>query len=122
MVHNQTEARRFFVDKVIQKADNENIALSEDERQMLSWSESAPDSVRDPDLAERLAAHISNSDYEAKVAGLLRRSFADEIARDPEAKELWQQARSVLTQGDHYILVMIDQAVGQRLKPWWKFW
>lgn len=34
----------------------------------------------------------------------------------------WKQARSVLGQGDHYLLVMIDRAVGRQLKPWWKFW
>jgi hypothetical protein len=107
---------------VIEKADAEGIALSEDERQMLCWSESAPDSIADPDLAERLADQISDSDYEAKVTGLLRRSLADEIARDPQAKDLWQQAWTVLKEGDHYILVMIEAAVGRQLKPWWRFW
>ncbi len=122
VVQTQTEARQFFVDKVVQKADAQGIALSEDERQMLLWSESAPDSIANLDLAERLADQISDSDYEAKVAGLLRRSFADEIAREPSAKDLWRQAWSVLNGGDHYILIMIDQAVGRQLKPWWRFW
>ena len=122
MVRTQTEARQFFVNKVIQQADSDGMALSKDERQMLFWSESAPNSVADPELAERLAKDISDSDYEAKIAGLLRRSLAAEIARDPQAKDLWQQARSVLKEGDHYILVMIDEAVGQQLEPWWRFW
>jgi len=68
MFHTQTEARRFFVERVRQ-ADAERITLSDDERQMLLWSESAPDSVADPELAERLAAQISDADYEAKIAG-----------------------------------------------------
>ena len=122
VVQTQTEARQFFVAKVIQKADSEGMALSKDERQMLYWSESAPDSIADPELAERLADQISDSDYEAKIAGLLRRSLIDEIARDPQAKALWQQAWSVLKEGDHYILIMIGEAVGQQLKPWWRFW
>ena len=71
MFRTQTEARRFFAKKVIQRAETEQVPLSEDERQMLLWSESAPDSVADPGLAERLAAVISDADYEAKIIGLL---------------------------------------------------
>jgi hypothetical protein len=122
VVQTQTEARQFFVDKVIQQADSDGTALSKDERQMLLWSESAPDSVADPELSERLAKEISDSDYEAKITGLLRRSLAADIARDPQAKDPWQQAWSVLKEGDHYILVMIDEAVGRQLKPWWRLW
>jgi hypothetical protein len=118
----QTEARRFFADKVIQRADVEGIPLSDDERRMLFWSESAPESVADKDLAERLAAQISDADYEAKIVGLLRRSFIHDVNGDARAKDIWREAWSVLEQGDHYVLVMIDQAVGRKLKPWWKFW
>jgi hypothetical protein len=28
----------------------------------------------------------------------------------------------VLKQGHHYILIMIDRAVGTKLKRWWEFW
>ena len=122
MFRTQSDARRFFADRVIQRADLERVPLSEDERQLLFWSESAPDSVADPALAERLAAEISDADYEAKVVGLLQRSFAHDVDVDPGAKDLWQQAWSVLRHGDHYILVMINAAVGGKLKPWWRFW
>jgi len=121
MFRTQTEARRFFAKKVIQRAETEQVPLSEDERQMLLWSESAPDSVADPGLAERLAAVISDADYEAKIIGLLQRSFNHDVDADAGAKDLWREAWSVLKQGDHYILVMIDQGVGRRLKPWWTF-
>jgi hypothetical protein len=122
MVHTQSQARQFFVEKVIQRAQVERVKLSDDERQMLSWSESAPDSVADPALAERLASAISDADYEKKIAGLLRRSFLEEVSADGQVKETWRQAWSVLKQGDHYILIMIDQALGKELKPWWRFW
>lgn len=121
-VHTETEARQFFVDKVTQRAHAEGVGLSDDERQMLRWSESAPDSIHDPVLAERLAARISDADYEAKIAGLLRRSFEEDVATDPGAKGRWQEAWTLLKQGDHYLLVMIERAVGRRLKPWWMFW
>ncbi len=89
---------------------------------MLSWSESNPDLVVDPRLPEQLASEMSDEEYEKKVVGLLTRSFAADVAVSPETKGQWKQAADVLHQGDHYILVMLDQAVGQRLKHWWQFW
>ena len=122
MVETQSEARRFFIDKILHQANTENVTVSDDERQMWMWSESAPDSVSDPALAQRLATVISDGDYESKIAGLLSSAFRREVTADSDAKDAWRQAWSVLKRGDHYILIMIDQAVGKQLKPRWQFW
>jgi hypothetical protein len=122
MVRSQSEAKRFFVNKVIAQARAEGLGLSEAERAMLSWSESDPDFIVDPSLPERLASEISDEEYEKKVAGLLFRSFAADVDRGDEGVSQWQQAAEVLREGDHYILIMIDQGVGRRLKRWWQFW
>ena len=45
-----------------------------------------------------------------------------DIAADAAARAVWQQAQSVLAEGDHYIQIMIDRAVGRNLKRWWEFW
>jgi hypothetical protein len=121
-VTTQSEARQFFIDKIVEQARIDRVTLSDDERTMLRWSESAEDSVADPDLPPRLAEAISDADYEAKIAGLVRRSFDRDVSNRPEAKAAWLHAQTVLAQGDHYLLIMINQAVGRRLKPWWKVW
>jgi hypothetical protein len=118
----QTEARQFFIEKIVEQAEREGVSLSEDERQMLLWSESAPDSVADAALAERLAAEISDADYESKIAGLLTSSFKADTTVDPDAQRTWGSAFSVLSRGDHYVLVMIEKALGTHLKPRWRFW
>ena len=122
MVKTQTEAKRFFVERILRQAQLEGLRLSEAEQQMLSWSESDPDFVADPELPERVASEISDGDYERKIGGLLARSYAADEATDPAASEQWRQASDVLHQGDHYILVMLDEAIGGRPKPWWQFW
>ena len=122
MVRSQSEAKRFFVDKVVARAGVERVSLSDAERQMLSWSESDPDFVVDPRLPDQLASEISDDEYERKVVGLLARSFAADVAVRPTAEGQWKQAAEVLHQGDHYILIMVDEAVGGRLKRWWQFW
>ncbi len=120
-VTTQTQARQFFEDKIVQQAGAEGVLLSADERLMLKWSESAPDSIADPDLVERLAAEISDEDYEDKIAGLLSRCYAREIAADRGAKKALADAFATLNRGDHYVLIMINRAVGGQLTPWWKF-
>ena len=117
----QTQARQFFEDKIVQQAGAEGVPLSADERLMLKWSESEPDSIADSDLVGRLASEISDEDYEEKIAGLLSRCYAAEIAADRGAKKVWTEAFATLNCGDHYILVMIARAVGRQLTPWWKF-
>jgi hypothetical protein len=118
----ETEARRFFVEKIVQQAQREGLSLSDDERQMLLWSESAADSVADPAMAQRLAAEISDADYESKIVEILKGSFDRDTAANPGAKEVWAAALALLRRGDHYILVMINEAVGRHLKPWWQIW
>ena len=121
-MNTQSEAKRFFATKVIDRARTEGIALSDAERQMLYWSESDPEFKADPKLVEQLASEMSDEDYEAKIAALLQNAFAADSAIDSRAPDMWQQARSVLNQGDHYILIMIARAVGKKLKRWWEFW
>jgi hypothetical protein len=111
MVRTQAEAKRFFVDKVLAQAGAEGMALSDAEQKMLFWSEPDPDSVVDLGLPERLAGEISDTDYEKKIVGLLSRSFQVDVARSPEAEAQWKEASRILHQGDHYIVVMLDEAV-----------
>jgi hypothetical protein len=122
MVRTQPEAKRFFVDKVVAQARVERAPLSDAERQMLSWSESDPACIVDPRLPEQLASEISDEEYEKKIVGLLARSFAADVEVSPEAQRQWKQAAAVLHEGDHYILVMLDEAVSGRLRRWWQFW
>src|SRR5262249_7397677 len=115
------QARRFFEDRISQQADTEGTPLSVDERLMLSWSESEPDSIADPELADRLWAEIADDDFEAKMAGLLERSYAGDLVRDSSAKTTWADAFRALKPADYYIGIIVDRALERRLTPWWKF-
>ena len=117
----QSEAKRFFVEKVLQQADTEGIVLSVSERHMLSWSESDPDFTPDYKLADQLQRQMSDEDYEAKISGLLKRGYTRDVGSDSGMKAIYKAAYSALSQGDHYILVMIDQALGLKVKRWWPF-
>lgn len=59
--------------------------------------------------------------FEEKVISLLKRAFDDDLRRDGESKQAYQDAYRALNQGDHYLLVMIKSALGSKLKKWWLF-
>ena len=118
----QGQAKRFFVDKIAAQAETEGTPLSAAERQMLSFSESDPEFTVDPALVERLQAEIVDEDYEAKVAGLIERSWNRDVETDNNAASLYLKAYATLNQGDHYLLIMIDRALRRHLRPWWAFW
>jgi hypothetical protein len=116
-----TDARRFFEEQILEQATHEGVLLTSDERLMLKWSEAGPDVFVDPTLAERLAVDTSDADYEDKIAGLLRRKYSAQIARDSTARREWSEAFRALGSGDYYLLVILRRALGRQLTPWWKF-
>jgi hypothetical protein len=118
----QGQAKRFFVDKVAAQALTEGAPLSDTERQMLSFFESDPEFTVDPALVEKLQAEISDEEYEAKIAGLIERSWKRDVETDANAGNLYREAFTTLSQGDHYLLIMIDRALRTHLRPWWAFW
>ena len=82
MFESESHAKRFYVDKIVAEAAAELRPLSDSERQMLSFSESDREFVVDPALVNKLAAEISDEEYEAKVAGLLKRAYQRDVARN----------------------------------------
>jgi len=65
---------------------------------------------------------MSDEEYETKIVKLLKHAFAADLNAGPHARDVWRRARQMLQQGDHYILVMVDSAVGPQMKRWWQFW
>jgi hypothetical protein len=49
---------------------------------------------------------------------LIRRSFENDLSSGQASKEAYKAAYDRLRKEDHYILVMIDQAIGRKLKGW----
>ncbi len=122
MFGSQGQAKRFFVDRITDQASREGHPLSENERWMLSFSESDPEFVIDTARVRALEAAISDADYEKKVAGIAERAYENDVAANPEVAATYREAFRVLSQGDHYILVMLGQGLSRRLRPWWQFW
>ena len=117
MFATQAEAKRFFVEKIVAQAVAEGEPLSAVEKKLLGFSESARDLAAANGGVEH-GGELSESRYEAKVSGLLKRSYKRDVASDPGARASYREAHSILVKGDHYLLVMIEQALGPPRSRW----
>ena len=114
----QWEAKQFFAQRVITQAKMEGVSLSEAERYMLSWSESDPEFTPNYELAAKVDKEIPQDKYEAKIRGLLERAYRHDIQTDPLAETRYREAYKTLKQGDHYILIMVKQALRSKWQRW----
>jgi len=112
------EAKRLLVEKIVARAAAEGNPLSSAQRWMLSFSESDPEVAVDPDLVARCEAEISADEYEAKVTGLLQRSYEHDLTSGSVARDLYREAHAKLAEGDHYLLVMVAAALGPPRAAW----
>ncbi len=116
------EAKDFFAGKIIEQAKRENTPLSEAEQKMLLFTESECDARPEMlEWAERLEAECDAANYESKIAGLLKRAYERDVAPTKQvsaedAKQEYRDAYKVVSTEDHYIRIMIDAALGRKLK------
>ena len=107
---NTQEAKDFLADQAAQQAALDRIPLSDLEARMMYFTESDPDSCRDPiSLNEEFEGKYNTVEYEAKMSRLLCRAYKRLKAENVGGKLQWDEAISTLEKGDHYVLVLWGQ-------------
>jgi hypothetical protein len=107
---NAREAKEFLISRIVTEAQRENVPLSEIERKMLYFSETAwtlPDIMEVNDEFDR---EYDQTRYENKIARLIRNETKRLRKENPEDFASWVSAARKLKKEDHYISVMIDDA------------
>ena len=109
---NAREAKEFLVSSIVSEASLENVPLSEIERKELFFSETGwtlSDIMR---VNEEFERNYDSGEYERKIAHLIRNARKRAERTDSEGGKSWADAIEILSEEDHYILVMIKQAGG----------
>jgi len=120
--HNAREAKEFLISKISEEAQREGITLSETERKMLYFSETAWTLPDMDTVSDEFDSAYNQRDYEKKISRLIRKAGKRVRRGSPSEYDTWWQAIRCLEQEDHYILVMIRQSGlrprGDLLKLW----
>ena len=101
------DAKEFLVSKVVAEAQREGVSLSEVERKMLYFSETAwtlPDMMEVSDAFDR---DYDMAEYEQKIGMLSDNLCAEARKNNQEELDAWNEAIRTLGKEDHYLLVLI---------------
>ncbi len=104
---NSKAAKNFLADEAAQQASLDHISLSDLERRMMYFTESDPESCRDPvSLNEAFEEKYDTAEYESKMLRLLHRAYNRLKVENAGGKLQWDEAISTLETGDHYVLLL----------------
>jgi hypothetical protein len=100
-------SKQFIIGRILGQAEIEAVSLTNIEIRMLSFTE-ASSASKDIEAAKIFERDYDDEEYEAKIAGLIRRAYA----RDKEAgkQEAWDIALVQVSGRDLYLNVMIDRS------------
>ena len=115
------EAKEYLIARIVEEAEREGTPLSEIERKMMYFTETA---WMPPDIWEVNEVFEQDYDqpmYEARIGDLARRAKSH-AARTNEL-QVWKEAVRTLKQEDHYLSILLTTSTGKfdlLFVGWWK--
>lgn len=104
------EAKEFLAEVIIQEAGNTGAPLTEVERRMLYFTESGWNLQGMKEVSAEFDRDCDQDAYEEKIGSIVSRILARLQSEDPQGQRAWDEAVEKLSEGDHYLLVLIDAA------------
>ena len=104
------EAKEYLIAQIVVEAESEGTPLSETERKMMYFTETA---WMPPDIWEVNEVFEQDYDapaYEVKIGNLARR--AKDHAAGTNELQVWKEAVRTLQREDHYLLVLLAASTG----------
>ena len=102
------EAKEYLAGRIVSEAEREGSPLSNIEQKVLYFAESEstlPDMI---EVSAEFDRDYDQNEYERKIAGLVEKIQLLDEAPSKQEQETWDLAVEKLSDGDHYLLVLID--------------
>jgi hypothetical protein len=106
------EAKDFLVAQTAEQAALEGVPLSDLEKRMMYFTESASAAEDPTTLNEQFEAQYDRDKYEKRISRLMHHAYKRVREEGGTALPTWIEAISRLKRGDHYLLVMWGQRPG----------
>jgi hypothetical protein len=108
----------FVASQIVDEAQRDGVQLSEVERKMLYFSETAWTLPDIWEVNDEFDKEYEQDAYEKKISGLIKKAVTRARKQQREDYEAWTAAIRRLSKDDRYLLVMVKQAgVGRILRP-----
>lgn len=107
------EALDYVAARIAAEAEREGNPQTDVERKMLYFSETdwtLPDMAA---VSAEFGRDYDENEYERRISGLVRKIEADKRGHDKEEGQAWNAAVEKLSQGDRYLLVLLDPSLSE---------
>jgi hypothetical protein len=104
------DAKEFLVSRITTEAQREGVPLSETERKMLYFSETAWTLPDIGDVNDAFDRDYDQARYEEKIGRLVRNFCAESRKNNRGDFDAWKEAIRKIHREDHYLLVLISAA------------
>lgn len=105
---NEREAKEYLIERIVAEAHREGVVLADIERKMLYFSETGwtlPDML---EVSAQFEQDYDEADYERKIVSLAQKVERQNGAEGGDEQAAWDEAVRKLSEGDHYLLVLIN--------------
>ena len=102
------DAKDFLAGKIVEEAQREGAPLTEVERKMLYFTETGWTLPDMKEVSAEFDRGYDQGEYEQKIGGLAARLQGRLEVQGEQGRESWDRAIEKLSQGDHYMLVLVD--------------
>ncbi len=103
----ERQAKEYLVERIVAEARREEVPLSEVERKMLYFTESGWTLPNILEVNTEFEQDYDNDEYEQKIAGLIREIEKQNETASEDEHSRWDDAVVKLSEGDHYLLILI---------------
>lgn len=113
------EAKDYLVGRIVAEAKREGNPLTEVERKILYFSETDWTLPGMLEINAEFERDYNSSEYESKIAGLIRNIEARDT-NDEQEQRTWDQAVQKLSEGDNYLSIMLSSSFtpeGETVRP-----
>lgn len=115
------KAKEFLASRIVTEAKLQNVPLSEIERKMLYFSETEWATLDMLEVNAEFERDCDEDKYKRKIAWLARSIETHLKDGDEEESDKWYAAIEKLSEGDHYLLVLLNaspsSAIGSARPP-----
>jgi hypothetical protein len=123
---NDREALDFIAAQIADQAQRDGVTLSEVERKMLYFSETAWTLPGISEVSEEFDRDYDQGAFERKISGLIQNAVSSARKQQSEKFQGWVEAIRRLSTEDRFLLVMVKQArLGapfRRNRILWRLW
>ena len=115
----ERKAKEYLAGRIVEEARREGTPLTEVERKMLYFTESGwtlPDMMA---VSAEFDLTYDQDEYEQMIGELARKIQARDAAENEQDRAAWDDAVVKLSDGDHYLLILIRTAgPSVPISPW----